>query len=333
MEAGELMRSRPSAVKLLKATTSSAAVVAAEASLDAAEPVSMEAPLCLRGCWMDRRWPTSWWQQFFALTSRAFKTSSGSMLTWLMTMQHLCICAVGSIIWWRLRRSAGSIQDRLGIQFFFVIYIGFTSMFGSLTTFPSERAVLRRERSSGAFRLSAYYAAKCIADIPVNCVYPVLVGSIIYWTTGLREDAGAFFSFLAIVLLTAQVAQAIGVFVSAAVLDFQRSIVISSVLMLGFMLCSGFYSTEIPPALSWIKFIGFPSYAYQLAVFNEFTPAESFGCLPGEGFAGFACPVGGADVRASIIPNVPESGHAVAILASMYVIYRALGYVALRINA
>ena len=312
----------------------SAAVRKAEAALANTRPASAAPPACMRSWGSDPRWPTSWCQQFFALTARALRTSKGSTLTWLMLAQHMCITLVASIIWWQLRQGAGAIQDRLGILFFFVIYTGFTSLFGALTTFPAERSVLRRERQSGAYRLSAYYFAKCAADIPVSCVFPTLIACIVYWTVGLRADAGAFFGYIGTILLVSQVAQSLGVLVSAAVLDFQRSITVSSVLMLGFMLTSGFYSTEIPAVLSWIKYIGFPTYGYSLMVFNEFPADALYQCgSANDGFSGYPCPVSGAQVHDAILPPFATSGPAVGVLAGMYVFYRALGYVALRSNA
>ncbi|KAA0155188.1 hypothetical protein FNF29_01939 [Cafeteria roenbergensis] len=312
----------------------SAAVRKAEAALANTRPASAAPPACMRSWGSDPRWPTSWCQQFFALTARALRTSKGSTLTWLMLAQHMCITLVASIIWWQLRQGAGAIQDRLGILFFFVIYTGFTSLFGALTTFPAERSVLRRERQSGAYRLSAYYFAKCAADIPVSCVFPTLIACIVYWTVGLRADAGAFFGYIGTILLVSQVAQSLGVLVSASVLDFQRSITVSSVLMLGFMLTSGFYSTEIPAVLSWIKYIGFPTYGYSLMVFNEFPADALYQCgSANDGFSGYPCPVSGAQVHDAILPPFATSGPAVGVLAGMYVFYRALGYVALRSNA
>lgn len=316
------------------ATTASAATRKAEAALESLEPASPAPPACMRSCGADPRWPTSWCQQFVALTSRALRTSKGSALTWHMCVQHLCTVTVASGVWWRLGSGAGAIQDKLGVLTFFVVYVGFISAFTALTTFPAERDVLRRERQSGAYRLSAYYLARCAADIPVSCVFPLLVCGTIYWTTGLRDDAGAFFAFLGNILLLAQVAQALGALISAAVLDFSRAIVVASVAMFSFMLTSGLYSTEVPPAFEWIKYVGFTTYGYSIAVFNEF-PAESlFECESlNDGFAGLACPVTGSSIRDAVKPLFATTAPAVATLAGMYVMFRALGYVALRLNA
>jgi energy-coupling factor transporter ATP-binding protein EcfA2 len=319
-------------VDRLSDVSTSAEVRAAEKALDTLVPASREPPACVRGCGRDSRWPVTWMQQVFALTARALRTSAGASITWIQSTQHTLVCVIGAIIWWQLRVSAGSIQDRLGLLFFYGIYSAFQGMFSALLAFPAERSVLNRERRSGAYRVSAYYVAKCLADIPVACVYPALMSLIVYWCTGLRQDAGAFFAYLGTMLLISQVAQSLGVLISASVMDMSRAITVASVVMLGFMLVSQFYSTEIPPALAWIKYIGFPTYGYALLVFNEILPESSFPCVDGEGFGGFACPVSGADVRSTI--GVPlDSGGCIGILVAMYMLYRFIGYVALRRNS
>ncbi|KAA0154612.1 hypothetical protein FNF31_06267 [Cafeteria roenbergensis] len=249
-------------------------------------------------------------------------------------LEHVCTVVVASAVWWRLHLGAGAIQDRLGVLTFFVMYVGFITAFSALTTFPAERDVLRRERQSGAYRLSAYYLARCAADIPISCVYPLLVCGTIYWTTGLRGDAGAFFAFLGAVLLVAQVAQALGTLISAAVLDISRAVTLATATMFSFMLTSGLYSTEVPPGFDWIKYIGFTTYGYSITVFIEFPPAASFECgSQDSGFAGLSCPVSGSDVRGAVKPLFDSSTPAIVVLVVMFFVFRVLGYVALRANA
>jgi hypothetical protein len=43
-------------------------------------------------------------------------------------------------------------------------------------TFPSERRVVDRERSSKAYRITAYYPAKFASDLPYNLTAPLLFG-------------------------------------------------------------------------------------------------------------------------------------------------------------
>ncbi len=69
--------------------------------------------------------------------------------------------------------------------------------------------MLTKERPSGMYRLSAYYAARCLADLPVEVFNTTLFVTIVYFFGGLRLAAGAFFGNLLAMLLIVLVAQVI----------------------------------------------------------------------------------------------------------------------------
>lgn len=68
-------------------------------------------------------------------------------------------------------------------------------MFGALNSFPMERGVVNRERSSKMYHVSPYYLARFICDVPLRVGQGLLFGVIIYWIVGLNPSAKAFFIF------------------------------------------------------------------------------------------------------------------------------------------
>ena len=72
----------------------------------------------------------------------------------------------------------------------------------SISSVPEERAVINKERRSGAYRLSAYFFAKMTSEFPVMILRPIAFVTVIYWSAGLPKDAGIFFGILGTVLLT-----------------------------------------------------------------------------------------------------------------------------------
>ena len=54
-------------------------------------------------------------------------------------------------------------------------------MIGVLNTFSEEKVMVEKERQSNAYRLSAYYFAKLISEVPFNLMGTVFFGTIIYW--------------------------------------------------------------------------------------------------------------------------------------------------------
>ncbi len=72
---------------------------------------------------------------------------------------------------------------------------------------PSERAVISKERAAGMYRLSAYYVAKSVSEIPLVVLQPVIFWTIVYWMAGLDSSVRFIASVLLLVLstITAQV--------------------------------------------------------------------------------------------------------------------------------
>jgi ABC-type multidrug transport system permease subunit len=91
------------------------------------------------------------------------------------------------------------------------------AMFTSIFTFPADLAILRKERASGMYRLSAYYAARTLSDVPMDLLIPSAFTVVTYWFSGLRLAAGSFFAYWAAMLLCVLVAQATGLLIGALI--------------------------------------------------------------------------------------------------------------------
>lgn len=72
----------------------------------------------------------------------------------------------------------------------------------TINTFPAERVIIMRERMSGMYYSSAYFLAKVVTEVVMQCVHPILFSCIVYFLIGLRPTATAFFTFLGFMELT-----------------------------------------------------------------------------------------------------------------------------------
>lgn len=105
-------------------------------------------------------------------------------------------------------------------------------MFGALFVFPNEMRMVMKERSSGMYRLSAYYLARTLSDLPMDCFYPSLFVIIAYFMGGLRLEAWAFFANWATIILSLLVAQTLGLLLGAGVDNVKTAQTFATIFML-----------------------------------------------------------------------------------------------------
>ena len=69
-----------------------------------------------------------------------------------------------------------------------------------------EKVVIHKERSSGWYRLSAYYLAKMTSELPLVLLQPSLFLTVVYWSVGLN-GVGAWCWSLLVLMLNSLVGQ------------------------------------------------------------------------------------------------------------------------------
>ena len=62
---------------------------------------------------------------------------------------------------------------QIGLVFFIAVFWGFFPVFTTIFTFPQERAMLAKERAVDMYRLSAYFMARILSDLPLDLILPI----------------------------------------------------------------------------------------------------------------------------------------------------------------
>ncbi|OAE22674.1 hypothetical protein AXG93_2675s1070 [Marchantia polymorpha subsp. ruderalis] len=266
-----------------------------------------------------REWSTSWPQQFAILSRRALKERRHDSFSAPRILETLLVAVISGLIWWD---SSDKIEDQVGLLFFSSTIWGFFPLFNSIFTFPQERDMLRKERSSGMYRLSAYFLAQSTVDVPMELVLPFIYMVIVYWMGGLKANAVAFLATCAAVMSNVLVAQGLGLAIGAVCMNIKHASTSASVMMLTFLLAGGFYAKDIAPALRWLKYVSFSYHGFKLELNSQFGADDEYPCSTGQ------CRV--ADIDA--VSTVGLGGNLVSALAmlGLFVGFRLIAYIALR---
>ena len=213
---------------------------------------------------------------------------------------------------------------QLGLLFFMSSFWAFFPLFQQIFTFPQERKMLEKERSSGMYRLSSYFMSRVVGDLPMELILPTIFLIITYWMAGLNPKPVNFFLTLLILLLHVLVSGGLGLALGALVMDQKTATTLGSVIMLTFLLAGGFYVRNVPVFISWIKYVSIGYYTYKLVILGQYTESEWYPC--GEN-GKLKCYVGDFEG----IKHIGFHGGLVSAfaLALMLVGYRVVAYIAL----
>lgn len=218
-------------------------------------------------------------------------------------------CVIQSIIlgslFYMMPQNTNGLFTRGGCIFFILLFNALLGMTEVTTSF-SGRAILAKHKSFALYRPSAVVLAQVLAD------FPILIGQVtafllpIYFMSGLKNTAKAFFTLWIITYVT-----------TLALLGFFRAIGFSfssfdgasqvSGLAVGLLILYTGYQIpqgSMKPWLSWTKWLNPLYYGFESAMLNEFHDTN-FDCvgqslvpagLPGYTTAGgnFACSVAGS---------------------------------------
>ncbi|XP_047339230.1 ABC transporter G family member 14-like [Impatiens glandulifera] len=266
------------------------------------------------------QWCTSWGYQFKVLLMRGLRERRYEAFNRLRIFQVTSVAILGGLLWWQTPIS--HIEDQIAMLFFFSVFWGFYPLYNAVFTFPQERSMLIKERSSGMYRLSSYFLAKTVGDLPLELALPTAFTFILYWMGGLKPSPLTFALSLLIVLYSVLVSQSLGLAFGAILMDVKKATTLGSVTTLVFLIAGGYYVRQIPPFIVWLKYLSYSYYCYKLLLGVQYSEDEVYECSKGE-----YCRV--ADFPAVSSVGLSHMWLDVAVMALMLIGYRFLAYLAL----
>jgi ABC-type multidrug transport system permease subunit len=281
---------------------------------------------------------TSWWTQFKVLMHRSLKNSRSAIFTPINLIKSALIGLCAGLLWFQLPYTSSQIYNRSSLFFFTMTYWVFDAMFGAFMAFPSERAILFKERASGSYHLSAYFLAKTTSEAPTRLILPAIYMTIAYWLSGVNNSFVVFLESTGCTLLSVLAGESIGLLIGTTVFDMEKGLAVMTVVSLCLMVAGGFFVRNIVQWLTWLKFLSPFKYSYDSSVqliFNTPVPCDGSttggvnfkSCTVGsDGYTGY---VSNEDLL-SFLGVQGSVGFNIGLLVTMCVIVRVASFLALR---
>ena len=237
-------------------------------------------------------------EQLKLLTVRSFKVMRGDIFTKLNVVQYTAIAVICSLLWFRIEEEASTINDRVGLIFFLLLYFSFDPIFASIMLFSSERTILAKERQADGYSLLYYFLAKSVSTVPTALAFPTAIAVLVYFTAGLRLDILAFLTYLVIIWLQVLASQSVGMLVGSLILNMKKAMITVGVVLLGMVLTGGFYINinNMPAWISWVRYISIFKYGYEGLLLNEISGQE-YPCDDPNSVPYASCPVTEAMIK------------------------------------
>jgi len=226
------------------------------------------------------KWGATFFEQIAILTSRAIRNRRFKSLSKQSIIQNILISIIGCILWWQ-KGEINSLQTASEISsliFFVIIYVNFSQLFKSIFTFPNVFNIMVKERISGMYRLSTFYIAETVCDLPMDYSVPMVFVISLYWCSHMRYSAAAFIGHVCIIIVSSLCIQTIGLLLGAGFRNPDTSTSVAAVIMICLMLTSGFWVRKIPDWVTWVKYVGPPYWAYRVLLQIEFGGREFKDC-------------------------------------------------------
>ena len=279
----------------------------------------------------EKSFNTTWWTQYTVLVHRSMKNSRSAIFTGLNFIKAGAIGFMCGLLWFQMPYTESAIFDRSSYYFFTMTFWVFDAMFTAYMTFPLERAIIFKERGSGAYHLSAYFLAKTTSEAPARLTLPAIYMCISYWMSGVNNNVRIFLASTMCSLLSVLAGESIGLFMGAAVLDLERGMVIMTVVSLGLMVVGGFFVRTLPVWMIWLGYLSPFKYSYNSSVQLVFDRP-----VPCDGSKVLSVCAGGNSGSASVeevlkFLGVQYSvGFNVLLLFVMFVVVRIMAFFALK---
>lgn len=223
---------------------------------------------------------SSWWAQFRILFQRNMQQywRRKDIIAMSFCVTVLLSVFIGLGVWHNIGTDQTSVRKRVPSLFFACVTQGIVAALQSINSFPAERAVMLRERSSGTYYVSSYFMAKTAKDFLTNIWQPMLFTCIVYFLIGYQARPDKFFLYMMFMILDTFAATSLATAITCCFVSIEMSTVVLASMLEVSRLYGGFFTSplQLDAAPNWrfADALSYLKYAFVGVALNELTGLE-----------------------------------------------------------
>jgi len=214
----------------------------------------------------------NWFQEFAILFKRACidMIRNKDFIIGSFARTVIMTCLIG-FTFFRMSTDQQSVQNRIGILFFWPANLLFTTVIPIVTVLPLKRTIMMRERVARSYRVSTFFLSITVAEMLNVIFFTTLAVVPLYFMMALQLTASKFFYWYAIQISHVLAGAGLGIFIGAAVKTVDVGQIVAPLATVTFLLFGGVLinNNNLPAYFKWIQYLSPINYAYRGNMINE----------------------------------------------------------------
>ncbi|GAA5812451.1 hypothetical protein MFLAVUS_005907 [Mucor flavus] len=213
----------------------------------------------------------TYFEQIKALTVRQFQLILGDKGALVSRYGGVVIKGlIMASVFFMMPTDASGAFSRGGAILFSLLFNALIAQ-SELSAFMQGRRVLEKHKHFALYHPSAFYIATVISDIPLAIIQVLIFEICVYFMMGLVLDAGRFFTFFIILVMTNLCMNGFFRFWGAVSPNFFTASQVSSILLIACLIYCGYQIpyVQMHPWLMWIYWINPLAYGYKALISTE----------------------------------------------------------------
>ncbi|KAL0930637.1 ABC drug exporter [Colletotrichum truncatum] len=221
----------------------------------------------------------SFFRQVLLCVKREFWQLNGHRAPLISKFLCVLVCAfILSSMFYNMPVDTDGVYSRGGFCFYAAGLVAWFQL-GELDSAFSGRSVISRQKRYAMVRPSAVVIGKTVMDIPIIFFQSTVFSLIAYFISGLRSDAGAFFTFLSAIFLCTMAYTASYRVFGAASPHLEVALRYCGILSLITMACGGYLRpvSSLMSDVPWVGWLGYLTpvlYTFEILMAVEFRNRE-----------------------------------------------------------